>query len=67
MDVIMGCRKPQFADKPNNKLTTMVNYIQRQYGDINTSLYINPLYDLTNSTHKYPHNNYDHYDLGKKY
>ena len=67
MNVLMGRRKPQFADKPNNKLTTMVHYIQRQGGDVKTSSYINPLYDLTNSTHKYSHNNYDPYDLGKKY
>ena len=70
MDVLMGQRKPKFTDEPNGELndelngepnnepTTIVHYIQRQGGDVKTSPYINPLYNLTNSTHTFSHNNY---------
>ena len=54
MDVLMGQRKPKFTDEP----TTIIHYFQRQGGDIKTSPYINPLYNLTQSTHKFSHNNY---------
>ena len=61
MYVLMGQRKPGFADEPNGEPngepstnpTTMVHYIQQQGGDVKTLPYINPLYDLTNSTHKF--------------
>ena len=57
----------QTVNQAINQQCPMVHYIQQQGGDIKTSPYINPLYDLTNSTHEFSHNNYDRYDHGKKY
>ena len=54
MDVLMGHRKPKFT----NKQTTILHYIQRQGVDIKTSLYLNPLYDLTQNPHKFSCNKY---------
>ena len=75
MDVLMGQRKPKFTGEPNgepngapnNKSTTTVHYIKRKGGDVKTSPYINSLYNLTNNTHKFSHNNYYLYDHGKKH
>ena len=54
MDVLIGHRKPKFTDGP----TKFVHYIQQQVVDVKTSPYLNQLYDLTQSKHKFSHNNY---------
>ena len=38
--------------------TTIVHYIQRQGVDVKSSPYLNPLYDLTQSNHRFSNNNY---------